>query len=111
MAIEHTLVIIKPDGVKKGEAVVEAIKQRYRDAGFKILYEGNLLLGWDDAWRFYEEHKGRSYWEGLLLAMSSDRSYALVLEGERAIDMVRTINGPTNPFEGYPGMIRFDFMS
>lgn len=106
---ETTLVLIKPDGVMKG--VVEAIKQRYRDAGLRILKEKTQVMLEYDVRAFYREHVGKHFFEGLVLSMIAGPSVALLLRGENAIKAVRDLNGATDPSKAQPGTIRHDFRS
>jgi len=106
---EQTLALIKPDGVMKG--VVEAIKQRYREGGLKIVRERTHVMDLFSVREFYQEHTGKFFFEGLVLSMASGPSVAIVLEGEDAISKVRALNGATDPAKAEPGTIRHDFRS
>ena len=58
---------------------------------------------------FYGEHIGKSFWEKLRAFSMSGPMIALLLEGENAVEVVRKINGPTNPAEAPEGTIRGDY--
>ena len=107
--VEQTLVLIKPDGVMK--RVVAEIKQRYLDAGLRIVQERTIVMPEFRVREFYAEHTGKSFFEGLVLSMTSGPIVALVLEGEDAIKKVRALNGATDPSKAEPGTIRGDFRS
>ncbi len=109
MAIERTLVIIKPDAVMMG--YTDQIRQRYLDAGLNIQAEFDVQLLEPEASLLYAEHSGRPYFAGLVLAMTSGDVIALILEGESAVSKVRELNGATKPSEAKPGTIRHDFPS
>jgi len=107
--LQRTFAIIKPDAVANHWE--NAVMDRYRNAGLRIvrIYPAKLSRG--RAKKFYEEHQGRFFFAGLALAMSSGRSIGLVLEGEDAVARVRAMNGATDPQNAEPGTIRRDFQS
>ncbi len=107
--VEQTIVLIKPDGVMMG--AVEEIKQRYLNAGLTIVQEKALVMRELQARDFYREHESKPFFFGLVLAMTSGPSVALLLEGENAIRAVRDLNGAFVPREAKPGTIRHDFQS
>lgn len=106
---EKTIAIIKPDGVLMGHA--QAIKDRYCDAGLEVVRLRAVVFTTEQASAFYAEHEGKFFFAGLTLAMTSGCSVVLELEGENAIQIVRGLNGATNPAEAEPGTIRHDFRS
>lgn len=107
--VEQTLVLIKPDGVMKG--VTEAIIQRYLDEGLSVVKRRNLTMKAPLAKHFYHEHEGKFYFEGLVLAMISGPLVAVLLRGKNAIEVVRKLNGATDPAKAESGTIRHDFRS
>ena len=107
---ERTLVMLKPDAVDHGEWIPQ-IKQRYTDAGLKIIYENRFRMTYQQAYYFYYEHADKFFFSGLKLAMSSGPSIVLILEGDNVIEQVRKLNGATNPDKAEPGTIRRDFYS
>lgn len=109
MPIEKTLVIIKPDGVRK--KTIRAIFERYTTAGLKIVSFRRGRMSEEMAEAFYAEHRGRPFFDGLVLAMTSGQCIYLTLEGDNAVARVRDVNGATNPKEAKPGTIRHDFPS
>jgi len=107
--MEKTLVIIKPDGVRS-DLIGEVIRRFERD-GLHVVALKMARLTKDEAEGFYIVHRERPFYGSLTDFMSEAPVVALVLEGERAIERVRTIMGATNPDEAAPGTIRADFAS
>ena len=109
MPIERTLSIVKPDAVRKN--VVGEIFSRFEKAGLKIIGLRMLHLTRDEAEGFYEEHKGKGFFEPLMEFMTSGPICVQVLEGDDAIQTNRSLMGATNPEDAEPGTIRADFAS
>jgi nucleoside-diphosphate kinase len=107
MAIERTLVIVKPDAVKKG--VAGRIIARFEAAGFQILGLRMVHLTVAQAEGFYAVHRARPFFQSLTRFMSGGPSILMALEGEGAIARVRALMGATNPAQAAPGTIRKDF--
>jgi nucleoside-diphosphate kinase len=106
MALEHTLVLIKPDAVNRGLA--GEILRRFEDRGL-VMRAGKLLtVDRELAERHYAEHKEKPFFGELVEFISSAPTLALVLEGEGAIAVVRSTVGSTNPADAAPGTIRGD---
>ncbi|MGB3954987.1 MAG: nucleoside-diphosphate kinase [Brooklawnia sp.] len=104
--IERTLVLVKPDGVARG--LVGQIIARYEAKGLAIRQLELRTATADLARQHYQEHVGRPYYPGLEEFITSGPVVAMVLEGERAIDAVRLINGATDSAVAAPGTIRGD---
>ena len=107
MAVEHTLSIIKPDGVQKD--LIGEICRRFEDAGLQIVAARMLHLTSEQAQGFYAVHKERPFYDDLVSYMMSGPVVVQVLEGEDAITKNRDIMGATNPADADPGTIRADF--
>ena len=107
MAIERTLVIVKPDAVKKG--VAGRIIARFEAAGFRILELRMVHLTVAQAEGFYAVHRERPFFQSLTRFMSGGPSIPMALEGEGAIARARELMGATNPAQAAPGTIRKDF--
>lgn len=105
--IEKTFVMIKPDGVQRG--LVGRIVERFEDRGLKICAMKMMKIPRELAERHYAEHKGKGFYEPLLSYITSGPVVCMVLEGENAVAMVRTMMGKTNPQDAAPGTIRADF--
>ena len=107
MAIERTLSIIKPDGVKKN--VVGQILGRFEGAGLKIAALRMQQLSRAEAEGFYAVHAQRGFFADLVAFMISGPVVISVLEGEGAILRNRELMGDTNPKNAAKGTIRADF--
>jgi nucleoside-diphosphate kinase len=109
MAIEQTLSIIKPDGVKKN--VIGKIVAMFEENGLKITASKMVQLTRAEAEGFYAVHKARPFFGELCDFMCSGPVVLMVLEGEGAIAKNREIMGATNPANAAPGTIRKLFAS
>lgn len=105
---QRTLVLLKPDAVRRG-LVGEIIGRIERKAGWTIGALELRSLDQDTLEAHYGEHKGKVFYEPLVAFMSSGPIVALVVEGERVIEGVRQLAGPTDPIAAAPGSIRGDF--
>ena len=106
MALERTLVLIKPDAVRRGLA--GSILRRFEARG--LVLRGGKLVQVDRglAERHYAEHAAKPFFRELVDFITSAPTLALVLEGEGAIGVVRTTMGTTDPASSAPGTIRGD---
>ncbi len=104
MPVERTLMLIKPDAVKKG--VEGKIIAHVQEKGFKLLALKKLKLTKEQAKQFYIVHKDRPFYDELCEFMSSGPIVAMVWEGENAISRIREIMGATNPEEAAEGTLR-----
>lgn len=107
MALERTLSIVKPDGVKKG--VIGNILNRFESAGLKLVALKMVHLSKKEAEGFYAVHKDKGFFDELTTFMSSGPVVISVLEGENAIAKNRELMGATNPKDAEPGTIRADY--
>ena len=101
---EHSLVLIKPDGIEK--KVVGKIISIYEENGLEIADMRLVRPTREIAEKHYEEHIGRDQFPKLIECIISGPVIALVLEGEDAIQKVRGLNGATNPDNAEEGTIR-----
>jgi nucleoside-diphosphate kinase len=106
VAVERTLVIIKPDGVQRG--LIGEIVSRLERRGLKIVGLDMATIDRDVASRHYGEHEGKPFYAGLVDYITSGPVVLMVLEGPEAIAVVRATIGKTNPREAAPGTIRGD---
>ena len=106
MAVERTLVLIKPDAVQRGLA--GEILGRFEQRGLVIREARLVQVDRDLAERHYTEHAEKPFFGELVEFITSAPTLALALEGEGAIATVRRTMGATNPADSEPGSIRGD---
>jgi nucleoside-diphosphate kinase len=107
LAVERTLVLIKPDAVER--KLAGAILGRLEGRGLDIREARLLTVDRALAEEHYAEHSEKPFFGELVDFITSAPTLALVLEGESAISVVRATMGSTNPAESTPGTIRGDF--
>ena len=107
MTIEYTFSIIKPDATKRN--LIGKINSYLENANLKIVAQKMIILKKEQAEEFYSEHKERSFFDGLILYMTSAPVVIQVLKGENAITKNREIMGATNPDNAEANTIRKDF--
>lgn len=105
--MEETLVLIKPDGVKR--QICGKILTRYERKGLIIKAMKLLQTPIELAQEHYAEHKDKPFFGELVDFITSGPVLAFVLAGKNAVTSVRTINGATNPVDATPGSIRGDY--
>ena len=106
MSTERTLVLVKPDGVKRGlvgEVISRIESKGYSIVGMKMLMADRSILE-----RHYAEHAGKPFYGPLVEFMSSGPIVALIAEGNRVIEGFRSLAGATDPTVAMPGTIRGD---
>jgi nucleoside-diphosphate kinase len=106
MAAERTLVLIKPDAMRRGLA--GEIVRRFEARGLELRDAKLLTVDRRLAEEHYAEHAEKPFYGELVEFITSGPTLALVLEGEGAIATVRTTMGATNPADAGPGTIRGD---
>jgi nucleoside-diphosphate kinase len=106
MALERTLSIVKPDGVR-GNHIGE-VYRRFEKAGLSIIAARMLHLSQREAEGFYAVHRERPFFKDLVRYMSSGPVVVQVLEGENAIARNRDLMGATDPQKAAAGTIRAD---
>ena len=107
MPIQQTFAIIKPDAVQNGHAgqILGAIEK----AGFRIRGMKMVRLSKQQAEAFYEVHRERPFFTGLVTFMTEGPVVVLVLERDNAIKHWRDVMGATNPANAAEGTIRKSF--
>ena len=100
----RTLAIIKPDGVSKN--LIGQIITKITEAGFKIKALKMVKLTKDSAGGFYEVHKTKPFFDGLIEYMTSGPCVPIALEKENAVSDFRKLIGATDPEEAAPETIR-----
>ena len=106
MAAERTLVLIKPDAMRRGLA--GEIMRRFEARGLELREAKLLTVDRSLAEEHYAEHAEKPFYGELVEFITSGPTLALVLEGEGAIATVRSTMGATNPADAGPGTIRGD---
>jgi nucleoside-diphosphate kinase len=107
MAMQRTLVLVKPDGVRRG--LVGEVIGRIERKGLTLVAGRFFTIDRELAGRHYEEHTEKPFFGDLVDFITSGPVMALAVEGPDAVIVVRTLMGPTNPVEAPPGTIRGDF--
>ena len=106
MAVERTLVLVKPDAMARGLA--GEIVRRIEARGMILRGAKLVLVDRELAERHYDEHREKPFFGELVEFIISGPTLALVVEGESAIPVVRSTIGATNPVDASPGTIRGD---
>ena len=104
MALERTLSIVKPDGVRAN--LIGEVYRRFEQAGLSIVAARMLHLSQREAEGFYAVHRERPFFKDLVRFMTSGPILVQVLEGEGAVARNRDIMGATNPEQAAEGTIR-----
>jgi nucleoside-diphosphate kinase len=103
---ERTLVLIKPDGVRRGLA--GEVLARIERKGLRIVAMDLRTVGKDLAETHYAEHEAKPFYGSLVEFITSGPLVALVAEGPRAVEAFRALAGATDPVKAAPGTIRGD---
>ena len=103
---ERSLVLIKPDAVARG--LVGTVLARYEAKGLTLAALELRTIDAELSDAHYAEHLERPFYPGLRDFITSGPLVALVVEGERAIEAVRALNGATDGVKAAPGTIRGD---
>ena len=106
MSSESTLILIKPDGVRR--ALVGEIISRVEAKGYVIDAVKMLSPERKTLEAHYAEHHGKPFYEPLLEFMSSGPIVAIIASGNRVIEGFRSLAGTTDPTVAAPGTIRGD---
>lgn len=105
--MERTLIIIKPDAVQRG--LIGEILARFERRGLTLLALKLAQVPRELAERHYAEHRGKPFYASLLEFITSGPVVTAVVEGDRAVEMVRRMCGETDPLRAAPGTIRGDY--
>jgi len=105
--MERTLIIVKPEGVQRG--IVGNVITRLEQRGLKLVGLKLMHITPELAERHYGVHKGKPFFNGLVKHITSSPVVVGVIEGPKAISVVRTTMGATNAAEAIPGTIRGDY--
>jgi nucleoside-diphosphate kinase len=104
---ERTLVLVKPDGVRRG--LIGEVLSRIERKGLRIVAMDLRTLDTGTATTHYAEHDGKPFFGSLVDFITSGPLVALVAEGPRAIEAFRALAGATDPVRASPGTIRGDY--
>ena len=104
---QRTLVLVKPDGVKKG--LTGEIISRLEKKGLRIAAMRMLQMDKPLARKHYAVHDGKPFFAGLVDFITSGPIVAVVVEGDKSVEVVRKLMGETDPVKAAPGTIRGDY--
>ena len=104
---EQTLIIVKPDAVKRNLA--EEILSRFKKKGFSVSKLKTFNFTVEMAEQFYSIHSSKPFFGELVSFITSGTVTAAIIEGDNVINVTREIIGKTNPKEADAGTIRGDF--
>jgi nucleoside-diphosphate kinase len=107
MAREETLVIVKPDAVRRG--LIGEVIGRIERKGLVVDEMRQLRIERDLAERHYEEHREKPFYAELVDFITGGEVVVARVSGEQAVSVVRALMGPTDPAAAPPGTIRGDF--
>jgi nucleoside-diphosphate kinase len=107
MSIESTLLIVKPDGVRRG--LVGEVLRRVEAKGLSIDAMKLFTIPRETAEQHYGEHREKPFFGELVGFITGGPVVVAKITGEDAITCWRTLMGPTNPVQAPPGSIRGDF--
>ena len=105
-AVERTLVLIKPDGVRRG--LTGEVIRRIEAKGYRLVALQQRPASEELLAQHYAEHLGKPFYRPLVEFMLSGPVVALVAEGQRVIEGFRSLAGVTEPTAAAPGTIRGD---
>jgi nucleoside-diphosphate kinase len=103
---ERTLVLVKPDGVRRGQ--VGEVLRRIEARGFTVVALDLRTASRDVLAEHYAEHAGKPFYAALVSFMGSGPVVAAVIEGDQVIASFRALAGATDPVKAAPGSIRGD---
>lgn len=106
MAVESTLLIVKPDAVRRG--LIGEVLARIERKGLRIREMRMMRIDRELAEEHYGEHRGKPFFEELVDFITSGDVVVARVEGEQAISVLRALMGPTDPAQAPPGTIRGD---
>ncbi|MEM0043181.1 MAG: nucleoside-diphosphate kinase [Sulfolobales archaeon] len=107
MPVERTFVMIKPDGYSRG--LVGEIISRIERKGLKIVGLKLIRMSEDQARKLYAVHREKPFYNDLVRFVTSAPVVVMVVKGESAVEVLRTMIGPTDGRKAPPGTIRGDF--
>jgi nucleoside-diphosphate kinase len=107
MAVESTLLIVKPDAVRRG--LIGEVLRRVEAKGLRLAELRMITIERVTAEEHYGEHREKPFFEELVGFIGSGPVVVARVEGDRAVPVLRSLIGPTDPALAPPGTIRGDF--
>ena len=107
MATERTLVLVKPDGVRRH--LIGEVISRLEAKGLEIVAMQMLQMDKEMASKHYEEHLEKPFFNDLVTFITGGPLVAMAVEGDEAVSVVRTLMGATDPKKADRGTIRAEF--
>ena len=104
---QRTFTMLKPDAVKR--RLTGEILTRFEKRGLKVIAAKTLMISDDLAKTHYGEHSDKPFFNDFISYITSGPVFAMVLEGDDVISLVRKMVGATNPKEADVGTIRGDY--
>ncbi|HEX9694169.1 MAG TPA: nucleoside-diphosphate kinase [Actinomycetota bacterium] len=105
--MESTLLIVKPDAVRRG--LIGEVLRRVEAKGLRLAEMRMITIERATAEEHYAEHREKAFFDELVGFIGSGPVVVARLEGERAVPILRSLIGPTDPALAPPGTIRGDF--
>jgi nucleoside-diphosphate kinase len=106
MADERTLVLVKPDGVRR--RLIGEVIRRLEAKGLSIVAMRMLTMDVAMAGEHYAEHTEKPFFQDLVSFITGGPLVAMAVEGDEAVSVVRTLMGATDPKKAALGTIRGD---
>ncbi|HYU92569.1 MAG TPA: nucleoside-diphosphate kinase [Actinomycetota bacterium] len=107
MAVESTLLIVKPDAVRRG--LIGEVLRRVEAKGLRVAEMRMTSIDRATADEHYAEHREKPFFDELVGFIGSGPVVVARVEGERAVPVLRSLMGPTDPALAPPGTIRGDY--
>jgi len=107
MAVESTLLIVKPDAVRRG--LIGEVLRRVEAKGLRLAELRMITIERVTAEEHYGEHREKPFFDELVEFIGSGPVVVARVEGERAVPVLRSLIGSTDPALASPGTIRGDY--
>lgn len=104
---ERTIVILKPDAVRRG--ILGEVLHRFERRGLKIIGMKFQKLSEETLGEHYAHHREKPFFPKLVEFMTSAPALVMALQGKHVVEVVRAMCGPTKGTDAAPGTIRGDF--
>jgi nucleoside-diphosphate kinase len=107
MAKQSTLLVVKPDAVRRG--LIGEVLRRVEAKGLRVVEMRMTTIDRATADEHYAEHREKPFFEELVGFIGSGPVVVARVEGEQAVPVLRSLMGPTDPVLAPPGTIRGDY--